>query len=552
MKKINIIFAGLCLVTGLQAQDLDPIVEVSRAYEGKLIEVRKPVMEMAVPDTLYKFDLGFDYSVFDNPYRGSYEFNPYTMDMRPESNLQKPSQFYMRAGAGYTLHPVFDLLWSPDFKGGFSMDVYGMHKSYVGAYRPVMGAKGYNGYDLLSKAGLDMGYDWDRTALDFGASYYGVAVKDFARERAYNALDAYCSVGSKKSWTEGFLYNVGLAYRYSDDTSLLPLKGHEMKLDGSFGPTFGESNKVFFDLGLELDTYSGVWTESLVDFYLVPHYVYERGVMRLDLGLRLSAAKISADGVKNQIVYPAIKMNFAVIPDAMRLYMNIGGGEKLNSYSSLIVGNHHLDLGYLAFSKQVDDPADGADVNGIGLMQPSIERVSAELGLEGRISSFFSYNLKGGYTNNVNALFDGVVAVSEGVYMPRVGYTSYQSAFAALVWDMNFRRVRFDGVVKYAHYWGYDSAMFAPASLSGDAEVLYNWRRRIYAGVDCVFATSRSNSENLKVPGYADLGIYGEYAMNNKISFWLRGGNLLNMEVQKTFFYAEKGINFTAGICLNF
>lgn len=38
------------------AQDLDPTVEVSRVYEGKLIEVHKPAIAMAVPDTLYRFD----------------------------------------------------------------------------------------------------------------------------------------------------------------------------------------------------------------------------------------------------------------------------------------------------------------------------------------------------------------------------------------------------------------------------------------------------------------------------------------------------------------
>ena len=74
-----------------QAQDIDPTVEVSRVYEGKLIEVHKPSMEMAVPDTAYRFDLDFDYSVFDSPFRGSYEFNPYAMDMRPVTMQQKPS-----------------------------------------------------------------------------------------------------------------------------------------------------------------------------------------------------------------------------------------------------------------------------------------------------------------------------------------------------------------------------------------------------------------------------------------------------------------------------
>lgn len=538
MKKVTIILAGLCLAAGLQAQNLDPTVEVSRAYEGKLIEVRKPVIEMNVPDTLYRFDLDFDYSVFENPYRGSYEFNPYMMDMRPESNLQAPSQFYLKAGAGYTLHPVFDLLWSPKIEGPFSADVYAMHKSYIGEYRPMMGQAAYDGYDLLSKAGADFGYDWNRAALDFGASYYGVAVNDFARKRSLNAVDAYCSIGSKQPWAEGFLYKAGLAYRFADDASKLPVRGHDLKLDATFGPDFGDGNKVFFDLGVEMSSYTGTLNASLGRFYLVPHYVFDRGILHLDLGFRLSAAKSSAVEVKNQVIYPDLHMSLAVIPDAMRLYVNVGGGEKLNNYSSLIAGNHHIDLGYA--------PQYGE------LMQPSVERVSAELGIEGRLYSFFSYNLRGGYTYNSNALFDGLAAVSEGVYMPYIGYTDYQSAYAALDWDLDFRSIKFDGVVKYTHYWGYDQAMFEPASLTGDVRALYNWRRRVYAGVDCVFATARGNSEGLKVPGYADLGIYGEYAMNDRISFWLRGGNLLNMEVQKTFFYAEKGINFTAGICLNF
>ena len=82
---------------------------------------------------------------------------------------------------------------------------------------------------------------------------------------------------------------------------------------------------------------------------------------------------------------------------------------------------------------------------------------------------------------------------------------------------------------------------------------MYNWKKRIYAGVDCAFATKRNvDLEGISIPGYADLGISAEYAMNRKLSLWLRGGNLLNMEIQKNIFFAEKGINFTAGICLNF
>ena len=534
-----LILSTVLMSAALQAQNLDPTVEVSREYEGKLIEVRKPVMDMHVPDTLYRFDLDFDYSVFDNPYRGSYEFNPYMLDMRPESNLQPSSKFYLKAGAGYTLHPVFDLLWSPDLKGAFSMDVYGTHRSYIGGYRPALGNAAYNGYDLMSKAGADFGYDWQKTSLDFGASYHGVAVKDFIKNRSYNALDAYCSISSKSSWTSGFVYNVALAYRYAKDASDLPLSLHDLSLDATLGPGFSSRNILFFNLGVEMNTCSDTFTSSAARFYLVPHYVLEKGRLSIDLGLRLSAAMMSGKFGRNQIVYPDIRMNLAVIPDAMRLYVNVGGGESLNSYASLIERNHHIDLRY--------------GIGGYaGLIQPSIERVSAEAGLEGRILGFFSYNIRGGYSNSAYAPLDAVLKHDTDRYLPYIGYSPYQKYYAALDWDLNFQNVRFDGNIGYAHYWGMSlPAVFAPASFTADAEVVYNWRKRLFAGVDCIFASSRRNGEGVTIPYYADLGVYAEYAMNGKLSFWLRGGNLLNMEIQRNLLFAEKGINITGGICLN-
>ena len=79
--------------------------------------------------------------------------------------------------------------------------------------------------------------------------------------------------------------------------------------------------------------------------------------------------------------------------------------------------------------------------------------------------------------------------------------------------------------------------------------------------MDCGFATARkligipeaakTIASSVTLPGYADLGVSFEYALNRKLSFWLRGGNLCCMTIQRTPLYAEGGINFTAGICLN-
>ena len=537
MKKILIILSGTLMASSLSAQSLDPTVEVSRAYEGKLIEVHKPAIEMAVPDTVQSFDLKFDYSVFDSPYKGSFEFNPYMVEMRPAPVASDPSRFYLLAGAGYTLHPVFDLVWSPQIKGPFQVDVYGTHRSYVGDYRAVEHTSSWWGYDLLSKAGADFGYDWKKASLEFGASYYGVAVKDYLKKRSYDAVDAYVSLKSKAQWPKHFMYDIRAAYRYGEDRSSLPLTEHGFRLDARFGPRFDDNNRMFFDVGVELDAYSKALNATYGRFYFTPHYIYEKGIMMVDLGVCLAASMNSGSFIKNQIIYPDMKLNLKVIPEAMKMYLRVGGGEKLNTYASLVDSNHHLDLGYA-------DP--------LSLVQPSVERVSAELGFEGRISGFFSYDLKGGYSNFKSAPFDLLLTSGEGTKVPGIGYAAYQKAYAQLGWDLNFQCVRFDGTVEYIYSWGFDnSSVLATSPLSVDAELVYNWRKRVYVGADCDFALARRNMNGYKVPGYVDLGVFAEYAVNRKFSVWLRGGNLLDMEIQRNLLFAEKGINFTAGICLS-
>ena len=108
-----------------------------------------------------------------------------------------------------------------------------------------------------------------------------------------------------------------------------------------------------------------------------------------------------------------------------------------------------------------------------------------------------------------------------------------------------------------------DKGLLFPAALTGDVAFAYDWKERVFVGLDCSFSSARkgiayySMNQFLKkpvdarVPGYADLGLEFEYVVNRKLSAWARGGNLLNMTIQRNPIYAEKGINFTVGVCLN-
>lgn len=539
MKKIMIL-ASFVFSASLMAQNLDPTVEVSREYQGKIMEVHKPALEMSVPDTLHRFDLEFDYSVFENPYRGSYEFSPYFMEMRPSPSVGTRKTFYLRAGAGYTLYPTLDVLWSPFKKNAFSMDLYAVHRSYIGEYRPVGQQPAWNGYDMLTKVGADFGYDWKKAVIDFGASYYGVADKDYRRCRSYNALDAYVALKSKSVWSKSFVYDVSLKYRLGED-SYAHLNEHDLRVDATFGPEFDKRGKVLFDIGAELVSYDDAMTSTAGRFCIIPRYLYEKGVLELDLGVRLSAIASSGPSfrTRGQVVYPDIHMGLAVIPKALRLYAHIGGGERLETYSDLLARNHHLDLGY-----------------GIGgaspLMDVTVERISAVLGLSGRITNFFSYDLCAGYVNYKNALLDAAIETEGGLVIPVVGYSPYQKTYASLDCSLGLQNFRVDGNVRYVHTSGIDGDhMLAPSSFDGNMAIVYDWKKRISVGLDCDFASERKSVSGFVMPWYADLGVNAEYAVNRKLSFWLRGGNLLNMEIQRNLFFAEKGINFTAGICLS-
>lgn len=571
------------------SQNLDPTVVVSRNYEGKLMEVHKPSLKMEIPDSVTRFDLDFDYSVFESPYKGSYEFSPYILTMRPASHASYAKKFYLRAGAGYHLHPTFDMIWSPSFiKKNFTMDVYATHRSYIGQYRSFRpevsgigeiildrwseeaGKVGYwSGYDMDTRAGIDGSYDWKKGTFDFDIAYRGLASSDKLRKRAYNAVDFKAEAASAPSNETHFLYDASVSYLfardnaeyYSSSSGDKSLDEHIFGADVSVGQCFKGGHRLLFDVGLGMVAYSGALQGTAGSFSMTPHYVCTKGRWKFDLGVLLSTV-VRSDGpdslfaARGQIVYPDVSVRFAAIPDAMSVYFRASGGDRMNSYLSIMEKNRHLDM---------------SCGRGGALMDNTVERVRAALGLEGRIGGRFSYDLSGGFASYKSAVLDAVsvyanpAAVNESeknIYLPGIGYAPYQKLFAQADFCWKTDRIRTDGVFVYNYVFGLDNAagLFAPAAFSGDVAFEYNWSRRIFAGIDCAFATARTGSvgslsgtvlREAVIPGYADLGLSLEVAVSRWLSVWLRGGNLLNMTVQRNPLYAERGISVTAGICLN-
>lgn len=574
MKNFTLATAVALLPFIASAQNLDPTVEVNRAYEGKLLEVHKPELEMAVPDSIRSFDLDFDYSVFENPYKGSYDFKPYQLLMRPMASERDFNSFWLKAGAGYSLYPELGLVWTPGFEGKFKMNVYADYGAYFGGYRAFRPsaqdknhvwlrrwensqrtASFWNGYRMNSRAGIDGRLDLKKNIVSFDLAYMGIASKDTLMRRSYDAFDMSVNVKSRPSGTDYFMYDIKAAYRFGEDKIRYEfaddyVSENIFRFGASTGPVISGTHKVLFDLGLDVYAYSGNIDAVTTELMITPHYMFHKGRWNIDLGVRIAKLITQKNPVhfngEEQIVFPDINVTYAAIPDAMSLYGRVGGGNMINSYSSILKRNPFI---------RPDAGPDGLRLDS------SMERISFTLGVDGRISRRFTYDVRAGYASLDNALMDGVLVVSPAPlitgYESFYGYGSYNKLYVGAEWNWHAESVSFDGAMEYAYYSGNPAVgLFLPAPFTGNAAFEYNWNRRLFLGVDCNFASARKGSVfnvselPASVPGFLDLGLSAEYATSRKLSFWLRGGNLLNATVQYTPLYAERGINFTAGICL--
>lgn len=576
--------SAAALSTAALAQGLTPTVSVTRDYEGKLLEVDKPSLKMDVPDSLYRFKLDFDYSVSSRPYSGSYEFHPYLQDIRPEARTGKTNCFWLRAGAGYTLNPEFELIWAPRFRSAFRMDIYAFHGSYFGKYRPVIASDGilspekgskdrFKGFDSYTRAGLQGGYDWDRGMMDFDVNYQGIAAKDSIALRNWNSLNVFARVRSNCDDAVYFYYDASIRYRYGRQGitpvgTAVPAVGmvqeHNFAVKATLGPVLSHWHGILVDIDAGVVTYGKTLGSHSGRMGITPEYVYRHGRWNIEAGVKVegflrpegaSALGTSFNQNKSQIVYPKVNVHFTAVEDYLDIYARVGGGGDIHPYSEVLEGNHWFTPDFAA--------------GGGALLDNSIERVSAALGFAGNIASRFSYDISGGYANFSNGLVDRVVTDGTRL-LPGFGYADYHYAFARLACSFNSENVEFHGSVnyRYTNLIERDSrkglpVCFEPARLAGDFSLTYNWKKRIYAGVsidgeiarrgrvlDISDSDPATNLTSAKIPGFADLGVNLEYWATKKLSVWAKGGNLLNMNIQRCPLYCENGINFTLGICL--
>lgn len=578
MKKIYL-SAVFFVALSAGAQNLNPTVSVTRDYEGKLMEVHKPSMAMFVPDSLHRFDLDFDYSVFANPYKGAYDFKPYVLEMRPDAEPYSGRKLYLKAGAGYQLRPMLDFVWEPQLKTPkFKMDIYASHHSYIGDYKNIglnsdnklvsMGNAG-NGYDMYSNAGINGQADLNKAKLSFDAGYVGIHTKFGGNATGYNAAEAGFRAKSENDADTYFYYDVDFRYHGANQgigdgvaAGSRSLRMNDIDFNVTLGPVMHRYHSIVADFGVGLSYYRGALATDVGTAYITPKYVLNKNRWRLHAGPKFSFNISDRDGAdalntnKGILIYPDVYIGFEAVRNYMNLYFTAEGGDYRNPYKDMKEKFHFL----LPYSKMSNN---------------SVVQADFALGFNGNICSRFRYDIRAGFRSFEAMPFDVVL-----------GDTSYSPHLYSTGWDY------YDGTAVYSEIrlqWeskdfvldsrfsvndtrlknrkNVDYLCFEPAKFSGFVSGKYNWKKRIFAGISAEFASRRDGRMTLiyndaagmpditfsaaRIPGWMNLGVYAEFAFTRKLSFWLRGDNLLNADIQRVPLYTEGGIGATVGICLN-
>ncbi len=538
MRKISTVLALLALCAPLGAQNINQSVEVTNDYRTRFADFQKQAPGMNVPDSLFRFDYDFDYSVFETPYRGSYEFSPYRIQVTPEARQRDGSRLYLRAGAGVTLHPQLEfaarVLDADDFKIGFVADLHG----FAGNYRTGVDGVKTPGHDLSAGFSLNGQYLRPKARMSYQFGYEGIFAGEDVAEPLYaagfNSGLLQGRIQSREGETGPFFYDVQLQYRYSGDSfpkdrEPAHIGASNVRAAASFGPVLQEKYKILIDLLADVDflrkdgvMFGGSMASSVMT--IKPHLDFRFEGIDFDAGVKMSGTFEGED--QRFVLAPDVTARMALPAYDAELYAGVSGGPVLQGHYDLKRLNHFAPL-----------------VKGATAVV-SREKLRVRAGATGRWGSRLQYEFELGYVTAQAMPIASLRAVTT---------TDLTAAYVQARGVWAGPRLEVDGGFRYAYMRLLAAAPgFSPSALTVDLRGVYNWDRQIYAGLFVQAASLRKSLGGVyaDIPGYADVGLTGEYRINGRWTAWAEAGNLLGMAVERMPGYVEKSPYLTVGFSL--
>lgn len=584
MKKLQILLLAILLSAPVFAQ-IDPTVVVDREYEGKIdVDVRMPQTPITVADSLKKFDVSFDYSIFDRPFRDLYEFSPYQAASLGVVPPKAVPHFSARVASQYPLMPEVDLFGQLVPKKNPNVN-FGMFVKYASEAGKIPAMDKYiktlDARRLRMSAGAFFKYAWEKGELSLLGSYRTSYARDGldARESLVatnlvqdsakhyvNAYEADFKIRSTNVKDHEFYYDIDASFvRSAKDLKYQspvfdPYNFSEtaLNIDAEFGSSF-EEHRMYVDVRSQNN-----WYDQLGGYYLgiiefAPIYRYSKGRFDGRFGIRFSN---SFAGDNSTSIYPDVDAKFELAENKLWVRAVANGGRNIDN-----LGFHLETAPWLMMGLNGGLPGSIQTNAEPFKMRYTTRPIDAKISFEGIIGSRLGINVYGTYTSFKDRmlLYSGQFYQSLPFVYPEFVDYAKLSAGVELTWTSKDLRV-FTSV--QGNKYNSESPLFMLPKIESLSQIEYNFKERLFLSTALVIQGERESMFGIpaylpavpltqdgqrgRVPAYLDLSAKTEFKVNRFFSVYIKGGNLLNKE---NYIFAGIGsmpINGGGGICINF
>lgn len=348
----------------------------------------------------------------------------------------------------------------------------------------------------------------------------------------FDNVEAGLSLRSTNPDRNAFYYNLDLGYRFFDNRQ--SIREHIADADISLGAAIAGYHKLYVELDGTFSRY-GVWK-------LTPVYRWEKDRWRVKAGVTFSSDYGSGLDYGNHagsryLMYPDASVSFEAARNALWLYLNVYGDNKLYTSYDIFSINPWMD--------------------NTGDCPSGLHSVCRRARFEGAgAGPFFLQSWCRLCSCPQHAFVHVAAAGTEDIPDSRSGDSHVFTASGVLRWkSMDFFAL---AELNYRYLSNPEAALMTPA-FDLNAVLEYNLRQRLFIRADCYFRTATTGAAMLsadsrttlyRVPAFVDVGLRVSYAINPRLMVFVEGNNLANSKIQYFLNYVEPGINIGAGICL--
>ena len=374
-------------------------------------------------------------------------------------------------------------------------------------------------------------------------NYYGFdktkEIKLDTIKQFYNFISLRGSV--QNTDTAKLRYSAGFNFNNFSDKYIA--KENEVIISPSAGYILDNSRSIDVSALLSLSKRTDSSSQNRTFFQIKPAFILKKNLLTLRLGINLAYANDTIAAYDKFHVYPAVQVDYLVIPKTLTVFGGLTGEMQKNTLNSFVRENPFLGANPMLFHTN-----------------KSIEFYA---GARGNLAERLNYLTKASIANYKNLYFFNNSRMDTSKF--EILYSKESSTITSFLLDVSYEmneRLRLNGNINfYGYSIGNDSleAWHRP-NVSATIGGVYNLYEKIYISGNIYYISglrgknyiTEKSKEGTTLPAIIDVNVKLEYRVSPRFSAFLEGNNLLGQKYQRFLYYQTQGLNVLAGVNYSF